>query len=155
MAAVDRRWARWVYGSVTSYLHKKAREGNLPLIVDFEDTTHNTAWANARTRGQATITGPITSAGSPGLFRVVVGVFIAISSKRSLNDYDHIDAVGAMQNALDQCIPIIDAGDTNLLDIGTLTPFQAPIEPVHIKPADQDDTIFSTVNTTYDALFRV
>ena len=153
MAAVDKRWARWVYGSVTNYLHVKAREGNLPLIVDFEDTTRNVAWTNARTKGQATITGPISSAGSPGLYRVVVGVFIAISSARSANDYDHIDAVGAMQHALDQCILIVDAGDTDLVEVGTLTPFQAAIEPVHIKPTDQDDTIFSTVNTTYEALF--
>ena len=155
MAAVDRRWARWVYGSITDYLHTKAREGSLPLIVDFEDTTNNTAWANARTRAQATITGPITREGSPGLFRVVVGVFIAVSSERSANDYDHIDAVGAMQNALDQCIPIIDAGVTNIVDVGTLTPFQAQIAPVHLKPADQDDTIFSTVETTFEGLFRV
>lgn len=153
MAAVDKRWARWVYGSVTNYLHVKAREGDLPLIVDFEDTTSNPEWANARTRGQATITGPISSAGSPGLFRVVVGVFIAISSKRSDNNFEHVGVVGAMQHALDQCIPVIDAGDTNSVEVGTLTPFQSAILPIHLKPTDQDDLIFSTVSTTFEALF--
>jgi hypothetical protein len=155
MAAVNRRWARWIYGSVANYLKTKAFNAGIPLIVEFLDTTQNASWENARTRAQATISGPITIEGSPGLFRVIVTVFVAVSSNRSLNDYDHIDAIGAMSEALDQCIQVVDAGDTNAVDVGTLTPFQAPIEPVHLKPADQDDTIFSTVSTTYEALFRV
>ena len=153
MAAVDKRWHRWIYASVANHLKKKAFESGVPLIVDLLDTTQNTAWEHAQTRAQASITGPITSEGSPGIFRVVVGVFVAVSSERGLNDYDHLDAVGAVSETLDQCIRVVDAGDTDAVTIGELTPFQAPIEPLHLKPADQDDTIFSTVSTTYEGLF--
>lgn len=153
MAAADKRWARWIVGSIANHLKTEAFKAGVPLIVEFLDTSQNVAWQNSKTRAQATISGPITIEGSSGLFRVIVNVFIAVSSDRSSNDYDHLDAVGAMAAALDQCIPIVDAGKTNSVDAGTLTPFQAPIEAVNLKPADQDDTIFSTVSTTFEGLF--
>ena len=154
MAAVNQLWHRWVYAYIASHLHTKATAAGLPPIVEFLDT-RTISWMNSTTKAEATISGPITSEGSPGLFRVIVNVFIVISSKRSNNDYDHIDAVGAMAEALDQCIEVKDAGVTDLVDVGTLTPFQAPIEPVHLKPTDTDDMIFSTVSTTYEGLFSV
>lgn len=154
MAAVNKLWHRWVYAYVANHLHTKAAAVSLPLVVEFLDTRTD-AWKTATTKAEATITGPITIPGSSGLFRVIVNVFIVISSKRTNDDYDHIDAVGAMAEALDQCIPVKDAGVTDLVDIGTLTPFQAPIEPIHLRPTDTDDLIFSTVQTTFEGLFSV
>ena len=155
MAAVNANWHRWVYASVADHLHTAATAASLPLVVEFLDK-RNSAWKTAKTKAEATVTGPATKEISSGLHRVWVDVFLVVTSKRSNDDYDHIDKCGAMANALDQCILIKDYGATGLVDVGSIKPRKESgdtIDVEHLKPAETDDQIFSTLQGRYFGLF--
>lgn len=155
MGAVNPSWHRWVYASVADHLHTAATASSLPLVVEFLDKRGAT-WKAASVRAEATISGPVTKEISSGLHRVWVDVFITLASERDANDYDHIDLAGAIANALDQCILVKDYGDTGLVDVGSIKPRADSgdsIEVTHLKPAEDDDHIYTTISARYFGLF--
>jgi hypothetical protein len=152
MSAVNANWHRWTYASVSDHLHTAATAGGLELVVEFTDE-RGPDWKTAETKAEATISGPITREMRSGHHSAQVNVFIVVTSHRSASgDYGHIDHVGTMANALDQCIRVMDYGATNLLEIGQLTP-DGEINTVHIKPTETDDQIFSTIQAQLSGIF--
>lgn len=140
---------------MAKHLHEQAAAGSLEIKVDFTDG-ESSAWKAAVTKAQATITGPLVKNRGHGEIDVVVSVFVTVTSDRSLNDYDHIDATGVMTNALDQCVTVIDYGATGVLEIGQIFPGRADadlIEANHLRPIKTDDQIFSTISARYQGTF--
>lgn len=158
MAAVNpvpATWPRSIYASISGHLHTEATAGSLQLRVDFTDG-ESAAWKAATTKAQATITGPSIKNHGHGEFDVVVDVFISVTSDRTDDDYDHIDAVGIMAKALDQCIIVKDYGVTGLVEIGTLLQGRADSDLVatdHLRPLKTDDQIFSTIRARFEGTF--
>jgi hypothetical protein len=116
----------------------------------------NAAWKSAVSKAEVTISGPATKEVSSGLHRIWLDVFVTLTSDRSDNDYDHIGYAGAIANALDQCISVMDYGDTGLVELCIIRPIKDNAETIdvtHIKPSDTDDQIFSTVHARYFGLF--
>lgn len=155
MSAVNPNWHRWVYASLAKHIHSAATAASLPMVVEFLDK-RGEAWNSANSKAEATITGPATRELSQGLHRVWADVFIVLTSKLDSNNYDHIDFVGQMANALDQCILVKDYGATGLVDVGNLTPRSEAsdsIQVVHVKPTEKDTQIHSTIEARYYGLF--
>jgi hypothetical protein len=149
--AINPLWHRWIYASVSNHLHVNAAAGSLEIRVELSDG-ESVAWKAATTKAEANITGPMSNEVSPGNHDITVAVFVAVTSDQSNSDYDHIDAVGIVCNALGQCILCIDWGATDVLEIGILTPSEA-INPDHLKPKITDDQIFSTIEATFTGKF--
>lgn len=155
MGAVNPLWHRWVYASIAKHLHAAALADDLALVVEFLDK-RNTDWLEATSKAEATITGPMTREISSGLHRVWVDVFIVVTSNLSDNDYAHIDHVGAMASALDQCILVKDYGATGLVEVGTIKPRAESGDSVkvnHLKPATKDTQIHSTIQARFLGYF--
>lgn len=157
--AVNASWPRWIMASIAKHLHDAAYVAELPLVVEFLDRRDET-WMGATHKAEVTISGPATREVSTGLYRVWVNVFVVLTSNLSDNDYDHVTHAGAIANALDRCIVIKDygneAGDTGLLDIGTITPRNEGADTVkvtHLKPAAKDTQLHSTIEVRFFGLF--
>lgn len=156
MPDINPSWQRWTYASIADHLHTQATAGGWTLAVELlDDLVRSTAaWESAATRVEANISGPIITPINPFQFLALVSVFVVVTSKRSSNDYDHLDVVGKVQNALNICIPVKDYGDTGLLDVGTLKPDRgSSITPDHLRPAETDDQIFTTIEATLSGIY--
>lgn len=156
---VNPKWHRWIYASVADHLHTAAAAVSLPLIVEFLDERGD-PWNSATRKAEATITGPRTLEVSRGLFRVHVDVFVVVTSDRALSggtDYDHIDKVGAIDSALQQCIACRTYPGPPVDDIGTLKPRSTDSDetnPNHLKPAEKDTQIHSTIEARLIGWFK-
>lgn len=157
---VNQKWHRWIYASVAKHLHTAATAASLPLIVEFLDKRDD-AWKAAARRAEVTITGPRTRELSRGFFRVHVDVFVIVTSDIAPSgsaDYDHIDKVGAMATALNSCILCKTYGEVPpLVELGILTlrdDLNDEISPEHLKPAEKDTQIHSTVEARLVGFFK-
>ena len=154
--AVDERWARWIYASIAKHLHAVATAKAINLVVELLNE-RPPAWETASPRAEAHITGPVSKQVSKGCYRMLVNVFITLTTNRGANDYDHIDDAGAWQNALDQCILVMDYGDTGLLTVSELIPerdLDASIPITPIRPSINDAEIHTTITGRFEGLFQ-
>lgn len=156
--AVNRKWHRWIYASVADHVHAAA-SGNFPLLVDFLDKADDTYKA-ATCKAQCTITGPRTREISRKMFRVHIDVFIVVTSDRAPSggtDYVHIDKVGLMAETLDQCIRCVTYGEASEDEFGVLRPRSETgdeINPTHLRPAEKDTQIHSTIEARFIGFFK-
>ena len=91
-------------------------------------------------------------------FKVECDVFVIVSSDITSNNYTHVDVVGDVANALDQCITVKDFGATGLVEVGLLRTKKGDgqfVAPDHLKPTQTDDRLHSTVNVTLDGRFKL
>jgi hypothetical protein len=79
---------------------------------------------------------------------LTVDVSIVISSHLTDNDYDHVAAVGAMAETLDQCVRVLDHPGAN--ELAQMTPSGIVVE--HFRPADKDTQIHSMVSATFTGI---
>ena len=80
-----------------------------------------------------------------------------MTSDKTVDNYTHVDAVGDIANAFDQCITVMDYGTTGLVEIGLLQKKLGDdqfVAPDHIKPKDTDDRLHSTVDVTFEGRFK-
>jgi predicted Zn-dependent protease len=85
-------------------------------------------------------------------------VFVIVSSDITSNNYDHVDVVGDVANALDQCITVMDYGATGLEEIGLLRTAKGADEfvaPTNLKPKQTDDRLHSTADVTLEGRFKL
>jgi hypothetical protein len=153
--AINEKWARWIFASVTKHLTDQAALDSDELVVEFANTRTD-SWKAAASQFEMTVNGPSILERSSGSFFVVVNVFGIVSSLRA-NGYDHIEAVGRGQKWLNQCIRVLDYGDTGAIELCTLTVASGSdgiIETENLKPAQTDDRLHSTVNVQYTARFK-
>lgn len=157
--AVNPKWHRWVYASVADHLHTAASNASLPLVVEFLDKRDD-VWNAAPRKAEATITGPRTRELSRKLFRVHVDVFVVVTSDLASSgstDYIHIDKVGALDSALQECILCRTYGEMPVEDIGILIPRSSDndeTKPNHLKPAEKDTQIHSTIEARLIGFFK-
>lgn len=157
--AVNPKWHGWVYASVADHLHTAALAADLPLVVDFLDKQDD-AWKAATRKVQVTITGPRTRELSRKFFRVHVDVFVRVTSDRAPSgdtDYTHINKVGAIDSALQECILCRTYGEVLVEDIGILIPRSAEndeTKPEHLQPAEKDTQIHSTIEARLIGFFK-
>jgi len=147
-------WDRWVYASVAKHL--TAAITPTPIVFDFGGR-RTTAWENADHRAEVTIGGFRTQKIGRTNFKVECDVFVIVTSDINTNNYTHVDAVGDVANALDQCITVMDYGATGLVEIGLLQGKKGDdqfVAPDHIKPKDTDDRLHSTVDVTFEGRFK-
>jgi len=148
-------WHRWIYASVSNHLHVLLAVASLELKVDLSDG-ETAAWKAATTKAQATISGPFSKNRGHKEFDIFVDVFVTLTSDRTNNDYDHIDASGTIANALDQCIIVKDYGATGLIEIGILKTREADSDLVdtdHLRPIKTDDQRFTIIRARYEGKF--
>lgn len=149
---VNANWARWIYASIAKHVLAEVAS---PLVFDFGGK-RTSAWETAVNRAEVTISGPKTRKLGRNAWKVEIDVFVIVSSDLSANNYDHVDVTGDVANALDTCIEVKDFGATGLLQIGTLQPRKGLAERIdvtHLKPANADDRIHSTINARFEGTF--
>lgn len=141
-------WDRWTYASIAKHL---VAEIATPLVFDFGGK-RTSAWESSDHRAEVTIGGLRTKKVNRSKSRVECDITVIVSSDITANNYTHVDVVGDVANALDQCITVMDYGATGLLEIGTLqvknTGNDNSVVPDHIKPKRDDDRLHSTVQVT-------
>jgi len=82
---------------------------------------------------------------------------VIVSSDLTNENYNHVDVVGDVANALDSCVTVTDYGATGLVEIGLLRTMHGDdqfVAPDHIKPQQADDRLHSTVNVTFEGRFK-
>lgn len=152
MAAVNPFWHRWIFASVAKHLKTAATAGGVTLNVSMLDQADD-AFKALSSRAEATISGPRSKEVSKGEHRVIVDVFITVSSltDETANNYDHIDKVGILANALDQCVLVKDYGPTGTGGTVTLGVLQLVLDDgdevtvIHVRPAEKDNQVHSTI----------
>ena len=147
-------WDRWVYASVAKHL--RAAITPTPIVFDFGGR-RTSAWENANHRAEVTIGGFQTQQIGRTNFKVECGVFVTVTSDKTADNYTHVDAVGDVASALDQCITVVDHGATGLVEVGLLRQKKGDdlfVAPDHIKPKDTDDRLHSTVDITFEGRFK-
>lgn len=154
MGAVNPSWHRWVFASVAKHLHV-AIDPSVELVVEFLDK-RSVAWTGATTKAEATISGPATKEISPGLHRIWVDIFVKVTTNMGANNYPHLDAVGTVAEALDNCIICKDYGETGLVEIGILHNRPESGETVkvtNLTPTEKDTQIHSTISARFLGYF--
>lgn len=153
--AVNRLLQRWVNASIAKHLHAAAEEIGLRLVVEFLDT-RSPEFKSAAVKAEATITGPGVREFSPGFVRVQAGVFIKVSSVPGLdtNAWDHADACGRLQAALNQCIMVKQyaEGETSPDDVCVLEPRTdqpVAVAVTHLTPGTTDQLQHSVIEGQY------
>ena len=149
----DAKWDRWVYASITKSLRDAITS---PIVVDFGGK-RTSAWENADHRVEVTIGGLRTQQINRSTFKVECDVFEIVSSDITANNYTHVDVVGDVANALDQCFTVMDYGTTGLVEVGLLRGKKGNnqfVDPDHLKPKNTDQRFHSTVNVTLDGRFK-
>lgn len=145
-------WDRWVYASIVDHLTTQISS---PIVFDIGGK-RTAAWENANHRAEVTIGGLRTQQINRSKFKVECDVFVIVSSDLTANKYTHVDAIGDVANALDQCITVMDYGATGLEEIGPIQRKRGDdqfIASDHIKPKDTDDRLHSTVSVTFEGRF--
>jgi hypothetical protein len=153
--AINEKWARWAFASVTKHLLDAAEADSDELVVEMANTRTPT-WEAAASQFEATVSGPSILERSQDSYLITVGVFLIVSSLRA-NGYDHIEAVGRGQKWLNQCIRILDYGDTGAIELATLnveSGADGTLETINLKPTQTDDRLHSTINVQYSARFK-
>lgn len=156
MAPVNSSWHKWVFASLAKHIHDSAEAVNLPMVIEFVDTRSDD-WKTARLKAEATIIGPSTREASKGFHIVDVSVVVIVTSQIS-SGYSHHEAVGAMANALDRCIRVLEYGPNNPNPdfVGLLTPdveAAARVRVTNIKPTQPDNLSHSTIEVAYTGFF--
>ena len=152
--ARNANWDRWVYASVAKHLRAAIAS---EIVFDFGGK-RTSAWETADHRAEVTIGGFRTQQINRSKFKVECDVFVIVSSDITANNYTHVDVVGDVANALDQCVTVMDFGATGLVEVGLLRGKKGDdqfIAPDHIKPKQTDDRLHSTVNVTLDGRFKI
>lgn len=152
---INEKWARWAFASVTKHLIDAATADSDQIVVEFANTRTPT-WEAAATQFEATVNGPSILERSRDSYLMTVQVFMIVSSLRK-SGYNHIEAVGRSQKWLNQCIRVLDYGDTGAIELCTLdlvSGTEGSLETINLKPAQTDDRLHSTVNASYSARFK-
>lgn len=153
--AINEKWARWTFASVTKHLLDAAAADTDELVVEFANT-RTPDWEAAESQFEATVNGPSVLERSRDSYLIQVQVFMIVSSLRA-NGYDHIEAVGRAQKWLNQCIRVLDYGDTGAIELCTLNVVSGAdgtLETINLKPTQTDDRLHSTVSVSYSARFK-
>ena len=152
---INEKWARWTFASVTKHLIDSASSDSDEIVVEMANT-RTPAGEAAASQFEATVTGPSILERSKGSYNMLVNVFMIVSSLRD-NGYDHIEAVGRAQRWLNQCIRVLDYGDTGTAELTTLNVVSGAdgtLETINLKPTQTDDRLHSTVSVQYQARFK-
>lgn len=152
---INPKWARWTFASVTKHLIDSATTDSDQIVVEMANK-RTPAWEAAASQFEATVTGPSILERSRGSYLISVNAFMIVSSLRA-NGYDHIEAVGRSQKWLNQCIRVLDYGDTGAVELCTLkvvSGTDGTLETINIKPAQTDDRLHSTISVAYNARFK-
>ena len=113
-------------------------------------------WENAASQFNATLATTNLLERSRGSYLLTVSVFMIVSSLRA-NGYDHMEAVGKGQKWLNQCVRVLDYGDTDSVELCTLNVVQGPdgtLDTQNLKPTQTDDRLHSTIAVSYSARFK-
>jgi hypothetical protein len=146
-------WDRWVYASVAKHLRAAISS---EIVFDFGGK-RTSAWENADHRVEVTIGGFRTQQINHDTYKVECEVFAIVSSNLTSNNYSHVDVVGDVANALDQCVTVIDYGATGAETIGLLRGAKGSdqfVAPDHIKPKQTDDRLHSTAGVKLEGRFK-
>lgn len=145
-------WDRWVYASIAKHLEAEITS---PVVFDFGGK-RTSAWETADHRVEISIGGFRTRQVGRSAFKVECSVFAIVTSNLTTNNFTHVDVVGDVANALDQCITVMDYGATGLVEVGLLHRARggdAFVSPDHIKPKQTDDLLHSTISATLEGRF--
>lgn len=155
--AINEKWARWIFASVTKHLlDAAAAESPADTLVVEMANTRTPSFETAETQFEATVSGPSILERSKESYSVTVPVFMIVSSLTD-NGYDHIQAVGRAQKWLNQCIRVLDYGDTDSVELCTLNIVSGAdgvLDTVNLKRAQSDDRIHSTISASYQSRFK-
>lgn len=153
MAAFE-QWHRYIFASVSKHLLDSAETDSIELVVEFANQRTPT-WEIAATNVEITITGPAMFQLSKGAYRAEVEIF-AIVSSIFRNGLEHIEKTGMVSDWLDQCVLVLDYGDTDSVTIGQLKPDNGEdgIGLINLKQARTPDRIHSTITGSFKGRFN-
>ena len=153
--AINQKWARWTFASVTKHLLDSASSDSDEIVIEMANT-RTPDWEAAASQFEATVSGPSILERSQDSYLIIVDVFMIVSSLRA-NGYDHIEAVGRAQKWLNQCIRVLDYGDTGsaqLCVLDVVNGADGTLETINLKPTQTDDRLHSTISVQYSARFK-
>jgi len=148
-------WHGYIFTSVSKFLLEQAEADSVECVVEMAN--HITPeWENAASNVEITLDGPRMFPLSEGAYRAELDAFVIVSSLRSDNDIDHVRLVGKISDWLDQCVLVLDYGDTGTIEIGQMKPDNGEdgISPINLKPARTDDRLHSTITAAYNGRFN-
>lgn len=151
--ARNAKWDRWTYASIVKHLTAAVAS---PIHFYFGGKRTD-AWESADHRAEVTIGGLRTKQKNRSTYDGELDVFVIVSSDVTANNYNHVDVVGDVANALDQCLTVMDWGDTELVEVSILQKKRGnefDVDPTHIKPKKDDDRLHSTVQVTLEGKFK-
>lgn len=153
MAAFE-KWHRYIFASVSKHLLDSAEADSIELVVEFANQ-RTPPWEVATSNVEITITGPKMIQLSKGAYRAEVKIFAIVSSIFS-NGLEHIAVTGKVSDWLDQCILVLDYGDTDSVEIGQLSPDNGEdgIGLINLKPERTPDRIHSTITGSFKGRFN-
>lgn len=153
--AINEKWAKWSHLSVSKHLIDAAVADSELIVVEFANPI-TPAWEAAATQFEATISNLNLLERSKNSYLISVSVFMILSSLRA-NGADHMEAVGKGQKWLNQCIRVLDYGDTDSIELCTLnivSGSDGTLDTQQLKPAQTDDRLHSTIAASYSARFK-
>ena len=148
------QWHRFIFASVSKHLLDSAEADSIELVVEFANE-RTPPWENASSNVAITITGPRMMPLSKGAYRAELEVFGIVSSTLT-NGLEHIAVAGKVADWFDQCLLVLDYGDTDSIEIGQLSPDNAAdgIPTINLKPERNPDRIHSTINGKFRGRFN-
>lgn len=154
MAAFE-KWHRYIFASVSKHLLDSAEADSIELVVEFANK-RTPPWEVAASNVEITITGPKMVQLSRGAYRAEVEIFAIVSSIFGTNGLEHIAVTGKVSDWLDQCVLVLDYGDTDSVEIGQLKPDNGDdgIELINLKPERTPDRIHSTISSAFVGRFN-
>jgi len=153
--AINEKWAKWTHLSVSKHLIDQAVADSESIVVEFANQI-TPSWESAATQFEATIANLNFLERSKDSYLLSVSVFAIISSLRN-NGAEHIEGVGKCQKWLNQCIRVLDYGDTGTVELCTLkvvSGTDGTLDTTNLKPAQTDDRLHSTIAVSYSARFK-